>query len=192
MKRLAFGGSAVLSAAAVAIVVFGGTSSQGAAPEPPASSVLAVLRGGGVPVPDAQAPAVQASFPADVAAEAGPVFIARSDPASQVVIKETVQGVCIGVSEKASSNNSAACTTPASAKDAAHPMVNTTLLDAGRYRVTALLIDGISSVVLTDVGGTAKTVDVTNNIANTVLTHAPSSMRWTLPNGRPASMHVSS
>jgi hypothetical protein len=109
---------------------------------------------------------------------------ARDDPHARILVSSTqANGVCLSVHDVASNSGSVGCTDTAYAGDAARPLMAVDSVGGGRSRVTALLVDGISSLSVTDGTGVTADVAVSDNVATTVVPAGPLTLAWTAPDG---------
>lgn len=119
------------------------------------------------------------------AAEAGGVVatVARADRDVRVVVSGTpAKGVCLDVRDAVRGSGSSGCADTALTGDATKPLVSVDLIDGDRWRITALLVDGISTLSLT-AGGQTRDVAVADNVATTTLGSGPFTLRWVAPDG---------
>jgi len=111
------------------------------------------------------------------------VATAREDAAARVTVTGLqANGVCLSVSDHGSDSGSVGCTDTAYAGDAAHPLIAVDSVGEGRTRVTALLVDGISSLTVTGQDD-ARDVRVSDNVATAVVDSGPLTLSWTDQDG---------
>jgi hypothetical protein len=120
------------------------------------------------------------------AAEAAQVttVTARDDAHARILLSSSPSyGICLSVRDVASHSGSVGCTDTAYAGDAARPLMSVDSVGGRRARVTALLVDGISSLSVTDKTGATEEVAATDNVATTVVPAGRITLTWTAPDG---------
>jgi hypothetical protein len=115
---------------------------------------------------------------------------ARDDGTTRVLVSATTSGLCLTVKDLRSGSGSVGCTDPASSGDAARPLASSDAVGDNRWRVTALLVDGVSDVTLSSSEGT-RPLTVDNNIATAEVSSGTTFLRWLAPDGSPHEMEMS-
>lgn len=127
---------------------------------------------------------LKTSFPdlTDAEAAQATTVSARDTTGAEVLVTGSEKGVCLVVRDAVNHAGGGGCTDAVDAVDPAKPLVSTDYLGDGRSRVTALLVDGISSLTISNAAGTT-TLPVTGNVALDTIPSGPSTLQWVTPDG---------
>jgi hypothetical protein len=116
-------------------------------------------------------------------ASSATVAVARDSEDARITLSSLPSnGVCLNVHDVKSQSGSVGCTDTAFAGDAERPLAAVDYIGDDQWRVTVMLVDGITSMSVTDSSGT-RDIAVSNNVATTVVSPGPFSLSWTAPDG---------
>jgi hypothetical protein len=115
--------------------------------------------------------------------------VARSDQDVSVVVGLSDDYACLVVAGPTSGTSSTGCTDLTTAADAARRLASVDLIEPSQWRLTALMLDGVDNVVVTNSAGT-RTAVVVNNIATALIPAGPTRLDWTTSDGAAHSLSV--
>jgi hypothetical protein len=108
--------------------------------------------------------------------------VARSDRDVSVLVGLGDDYACLVVRSPVSGTSSTGCTDLTTAADGARPLASVDLVRPRRWRVTAVMLDGVDTVVVTNSAGT-RSLAVVNNIATALVPAGATRLEWTTADG---------
>lgn len=188
---------AIAAVAAILVIGRGGTqpaaAEQSAAPQPvAASSAYGVF---GAPASTAFTAAESAGrdravagVPPRAAVDPRLTRMVRSDATSRIYAMAGATAVCLHVEEPVNAGiapgwGSTSCGSLADSKIRDRPMTCTTLLNGGRWQLSALVPDGVRSVKVETSTGDVIDLEVVENAVSRTFDAEPTRVTWTLADG---------